>query len=213
VLIVEDSQWDAELLVAEIKREGYEVSFERVDTAGAFEFALGKGDWDVILSDYIMPQFNALEALALYKASGRDIPFILVSGTVGEETAVVAMKAGAQDFLLKHKLARLVPILERELRSARQRREHQDRRAMPEAMRANIDPRFRTLEVQFGDGSVGVARSQWIGAAWICKCNDATPLIAHCVSSTASEVSCPGCRRRFQVLPGGESLPYLVRET
>jgi CheY-like chemotaxis protein len=215
VLIVEDSHWDAELLVAEIKREGYQVFFDRVETAEAFESALGKGDWDVILSDYMMPQFSALEALALYKASGRDIPFILVSGTVGEETAVVAMKAGAHDFLLKGKLARLVPILERELRIAQYRREKHDSSAalrMGEELVLMSEPQFKTLEVKFGDGGTGVGRSAWINAAWICKCNDPAPLIGRCVAAGPSEVICPTCGRKFQILPGEDHSPSLIRE-
>jgi PAS domain S-box-containing protein len=123
VLIIEDSEDDALLLIRELKRGGYEVEFERVDKAQEMQFALDQKNWDLILSDYSMPEFNAPKALELLKASGLDLPFIIVSGTIGEETAVAALKAGANDFLVKGKYSRLAPAIERELREAESRRE------------------------------------------------------------------------------------------
>ena len=123
-LIVEDSEDDAALLVRELRRGGYDPSFERVQTAAALRKALSVQGWDIILSDYSMPQFNAIDALEVLKATGLDIPFILISGTVGEETAVAAMKAGASDYFLKGNLARLPAAVERELRETEGRREH-----------------------------------------------------------------------------------------
>ncbi len=123
-LIVEDSEDDAALLVRELRRGGYDPSFERVQTAAALREALSVQGWDIILSDYSMPQFNAVDALEVLKATGLDIPFILISGTVGEETAVAAMKAGASDYFLKGNLARLPAAVERELRETEGRREH-----------------------------------------------------------------------------------------
>jgi putative nucleotidyltransferase with HDIG domain len=122
VLIVEDSEGDALLLVRELKRGGYEPDFERVDTPEAMSATLAKGVWDIILSDYAMPRFSAPAALALFKESGLDIPFIIVSGAIGEETAVEMMKAGAHDFVMKGNLARLIPVIERELNDAEVRR-------------------------------------------------------------------------------------------
>ena len=126
VLTVEDSEDDALLIVRELQRGGYTVEFERVQTKVDMQAALARRTWDVILSDYTMPQFSALSALQVLKESGLDLPFIVISGTIGEETAIAALKAGAHDFLLKGKLARLLPAIERELREAEIRRSHRE---------------------------------------------------------------------------------------
>lgn len=118
VLIVDDSEDDTLLLVRKLKRDGFNPTFERVDTPEAMEDALSKNTWDIILSDYNMPRFDAFAALAILKKSGVDIPFIIVSGAIGEETAVAAMKAGAHDYIMKDNLARLVAAIERELGEA-----------------------------------------------------------------------------------------------
>jgi len=118
VLIAEDSPSDAELMVRELRRGGFDVSFERVDTSEAMSSALARQPWDVVISDYTMPQFSAPLALALVNERKLDLPFIIVSGTVNEEIAVEAMHAGAHDFMAKTKLGRLVPAIERELRAA-----------------------------------------------------------------------------------------------
>jgi PAS domain S-box-containing protein len=125
-LIVEDSEDDAHLMVREIQRGGYTVIWERVETKADMQAALSNRSWDIILSDYSMPHFSAMSALETLKASELDIPFLVVSGTIGEETAVAALKSGAHDFLVKGKLARLVPAIERELRDAKIRRSHRE---------------------------------------------------------------------------------------
>jgi signal transduction histidine kinase len=122
VLVVEDSQLDAELLVRALSRGGFDLTWDRVDTGEAMEESLGKHDWDVILCDHAMPRFSAPEALELLKRHNMDVPFIIVSGYIEEETAVAAMKAGAHDYIMKDRLARLVPAVERELRDAQVRR-------------------------------------------------------------------------------------------
>ena len=122
VLIVEDSPTDAELLVRELQRFGYLVTYKRVETARTLREALDQPGWDIVLSDYAMPHFTGLKALELVKTSGLDLPFLLVSGTVGEDVAVEAMRAGAQDYLGKDRLARLAPAVARELREAEVRR-------------------------------------------------------------------------------------------
>jgi PAS domain S-box-containing protein len=123
LLIVEDSEDDTLLLVRQLEKGGFDPFYERVETAPTMESALKNNNWDLILCDYKLPRFDGLQALRLYKESGQDIPFILVSGTIGEETAVAAMKAGAHDYIMKDKLSRLVPVIERELRETLVRRE------------------------------------------------------------------------------------------
>jgi signal transduction histidine kinase len=122
VLLVEDSKTDALLLERALERGGYLSICERVDTATAMQHALAKHPWDLILADHAMPHFSAPEALELLKKQGLDIPFIIVSGHIEEETAVSAMKAGAHDYVMKDHLGRLVPAVERELREAEVRR-------------------------------------------------------------------------------------------
>lgn len=131
-LIVEDSASDARLVVRQIERAGYEVRWERVDAPDALKAALVQQTWDVILCDYSMPDFGGNDALEIVRASGRDIPFIFVSGTMGEDIAVEAMKAGAHDYVVKGNLKRLVSAIERELREAANRR---TRREAEEALR------------------------------------------------------------------------------
>lgn len=122
VLVIEDSEDDAQLLMRELRRRGYEADYTRVETADAMASALTAREWDVVISDYSLPQFNAPQALRVFKDSGLDLPFIAVSGTLGEEAAVATMKAGAHDYLTKGNLSRLVPAIERELREAEERR-------------------------------------------------------------------------------------------
>src|SRR5512133_463244 len=122
VLLVEDSQTDALLLTRALQRGGFAVTAERVDTAEAMAALLEVHGWDLILCDHAMPRFSAPEALALTKRQGLDIPFIIVSGYIEEETAVEAMNAGAHDYIKKDGLGRLVPAVQRELREAEVRR-------------------------------------------------------------------------------------------
>lgn len=122
VLIVEDSEDDSELVVRELKRGGYDVKCKRVETAAALEAACEMQEWDLVISDFSMPIFSGMEALALMREKRTDVPFIFVSGTMGEETAVTAMRNGAQDYLVKGNLTRLVPAVQRELREAEVRR-------------------------------------------------------------------------------------------
>src|SRR5215213_6064406 len=126
VLVVEDSSDDTELILREIRRAGYTIDHERVETKAGMQAALSHHPWDIILSDYSMPRFSAMAALATLNESGLDIPFLVVSGTIGEETAVEALKGGANDFLVKAKLARLIPAIERELRDAETRRSRRE---------------------------------------------------------------------------------------
>ena len=139
ILIVEDSEADAELLLRELRRGGYAPEFERVETPEGLDAALARQSWDLVVSDYAMPRFNGLQALKLTQEKGLDIPFIIVSGSIGEDVAVAAMKAGAHDYLMKDNTARLLPAIARELREARMR---QERRQSEETIHrlAYIDP-------------------------------------------------------------------------
>ena len=140
VLMVEDQEVDAELCLLELQRFGFEVSHERVLSETAMREALRRESWDLILSDYSLPRFSALDALKVAQESGLDLPFIIVSGTIGEEVAVKALRRGAHDFLLKGRLARLGPAIERELREARERR---DRRAAEKAAEGAVQEKRR----------------------------------------------------------------------
>jgi two-component system cell cycle sensor histidine kinase/response regulator CckA len=121
VLIVEDTEADAELLLLELERGGFDVTSTRVQTATTMKRELETRTWDLVVSDYSMPAFDAPGALAVLKESGLDLPVIVVSGTIGEESAIGALKAGAHDFIVKGKMARLLPAVERELREAEAR--------------------------------------------------------------------------------------------
>jgi signal transduction histidine kinase len=123
VLIVEDSQDDAELMLHELRRSGYDPVHRRVENEKEMREAVSQESWDVVLADYTLPQFSGGTALAMLRKSGLDLPFIIVSGTIGEDTAVAAMKAGAHDYIIKTKLGLLVPAVERELREAQGRHE------------------------------------------------------------------------------------------
>lgn len=123
ILFVEDSENDVQLAVAELKRHGYEPAFARVQTDTQLAAALRHHPWDVIISDYTMPGFSGFGALKVCQQAGHDIPFISVSVTLGEESAVAMMRAGAHDYLTKDNLNRLVPAIERELNAASVRRE------------------------------------------------------------------------------------------
>ncbi len=123
VLIVEDSEEDADLIVLELKRGGFDPIYRRVDSSEGMRRALAEGEWDVVLSDFSMPSFSVMEALGMIQERGTDLPFVIVSATIGEEAAVEAMKAGAHDYVLKHRLGRLVPAVRREIRESVIRRE------------------------------------------------------------------------------------------
>ena len=141
VLIVEDSEDDARLLLRALEHQGYGPVSERVESAEAMAAALDKGTWEVVLCDYSMPGFSAAVALSLLQKAGLDLPFIVVSGTIGEEQAVEMMKAGVHDYILKDNLTRLVPAIERELEEAENRRQ---RKRAEEAVRKS-EARLRSV--------------------------------------------------------------------
>ncbi len=132
LLIVEDSENDALLTIRELRRAGYEVSFERVETAEAMAAALARQPWDLVIADYALPRFSGVAALEVLKTTGLDIPFIIISGSIAEDIAVAVMKSGAQDYMMKGQIKRLIPSVERELRDAEGRKQH---RQAEEALR------------------------------------------------------------------------------
>jgi PAS domain S-box-containing protein len=137
VLIVEASVDDADRVVRLLRQAGYDPMSERVQTAEAMKTALARKSWDLVVSDYSMPQFGAPAALNLVNESGLDIPFIVVSGNIGEEIAVAMMRTGVHDCILKEHLTRFVPAVQRELREAENRR--QRRLAEQETLRLQVE--------------------------------------------------------------------------
>jgi signal transduction histidine kinase len=125
--MIEDSEDDAVIVLRELKQGGYDIDFERVDNHDALQASLAARPWDLVISDFAMPLFSGTEALKLVRSSGSDTPFIFISGTMGEDIAVAALKDGAQDYLVKDNLKRLVPAVQRELQKAE---EHRQRKSL-----------------------------------------------------------------------------------
>lgn len=124
LLMLEDDETDAELELMALRSGGFDCDMKRVYSRAAFEAALAEGGWDLVLADYNLPAFTGLDALALVRASDPVLPFILISGTLGEERAIESLKAGASDYLIKDNLARLVPCIRRALAEHQERLEH-----------------------------------------------------------------------------------------
>ena len=141
VLLVEDNEDDAALIRRLLRRAGYALEWERVQTAEALEAALAHRTWDIVLSDYNLPQFDALQALRTLRGHLTHLPFIIISGSIGEETAVAAMRAGANDYVMKTNLPRLVPAVERELRDAAERQE----KAHAQKALLDLQEKFQTV--------------------------------------------------------------------
>jgi PAS domain S-box-containing protein len=148
ILIVEDSEDDALLVIRQLKIGGYDIISERVDSSETMANALIERTWDIVLSDFTMPHFNGIDALEILKGAGIDIPFIIISGTIGEETAVEVMRAGAHDYIMKNNMTRLLPAVERELREAKNRSERRrlevKKKLAEDALRES-EERYRSL--------------------------------------------------------------------
>jgi signal transduction histidine kinase len=125
-LVLEDTEDDVVILARFLRRGGYELDFEQVETADAFEKALDSQTWDVVFADHVVPGYSGLTALKAVQDRELDVPFIIVSGKIGEDTAVEAMKAGAHDYVMKSSLARLAPAVDRELREWTRRQERKE---------------------------------------------------------------------------------------
>lgn len=147
-LLVEDSEDDALLISRQLDREDVDNYCRRVETGDVFKKALEEEQWDVIISDYSMPSFTGLDALNILKTTGLDIPFIIVSGMIGEDTAVQVMRAGANDYIMKDNLTRLLPAVQREMADATVRKE---RRLMEDELRKS-EQRFKNLFQKLSDG-------------------------------------------------------------
>ncbi|MBZ0286951.1 MAG: PAS domain S-box protein, partial [Anaerolineae bacterium] len=155
LLIVEDSEDDALLLTIRLREAGYEPSYKRVETPEDLRAALAQRDWDMVLSDHDMPRFNAQQALKIVRESGIDVPFIIISGKIDEPMAANAMRGGAQDYLLKDNLTRLIPVIERELAEAAARRQtHAALREREALLRLVVDSAGDAIIVIDEQGSI-----------------------------------------------------------
>lgn len=195
VLIVEDNEDDMILLLRALKQQGFDVVSERVETPSTMAAILADKVWDVVISDYNMPKFNALDALRILRESGQDLPFLLVSGTITEDMAVAGMRAGAHDYLMKGNLARLGPALDRELLEAANRRE---REGAKRKLR-DSDAKFRAT---FNQAAVGLAHLDFEGR-WLLV----NPKLCEILGYSAAEL----LGRRFQQDTFAEDLPKCVK--
>ena len=202
LLIVEDSPEDAALLKRELERAGYGLDSERVETESAFRQALAQANWDAVLCDYTLPQFSGKSALRIVRETDADLPFIYVSGTIGEDVAVEAMKSGAQDYVLKNNLKRLAPAVARELREARVRREKRvleaDRERLITELRAALMDVKRLsglLPICAGCKKIRNNRNEW---QWI------EIFIRENSEAQFTHSLCPDCMKRLYEFPDGE---------
>jgi PAS domain S-box-containing protein len=175
VLIVEDSETDARLIDRRLKAAGYEVVLQRVETEAELQAALTNESWQLVLCDYLLPQLSAIRALEMIRTTGLDLPFIVVSGQIGEEAAVDLLRRGAHDYLLKDKMARFIPVVQRELHEAEERSRHRqseyDRSRAERALRES-EARYRSVVSALAEGIILVDRSGLVVA-----CNDSAARI------------------------------------
>ena len=161
VLMIEDSAEDAELERRHLTKAGYEVFLRRITRAEEMQEALADHDWDLIIADYAVPGFGAVPALTVLKQSGRDIPFLIVSGTISDETAVETMRAGAHDYILKNNLSRLVPAIQREMQEAVTRQHNRQMEAVLRLQVAALNSAANSIVITDRDGTI-----LWVNAAF-----------------------------------------------
>ena len=203
LLIVEDIPEDAALMLRELEQAGCEVVGSRVETEGALREALARGGWDAVLCDYTLPHFSGKRALIIVRVVDPDLPFIYVSGTMGEEVAVEAMKSGAQDYVMKNNLKRLAPAVERELREAQVRRENRklqaDRERLIEELQAALMDVKRLsglLPICSGCKKIRNDRNEWQRVEFFIRENSEAQF-THSI--------CPDCMKKFYEAAGIES--------
>ncbi|WP_298270808.1 response regulator [Geobacter sp.] len=180
-LIIDDSPLDAELVMREL-RKGFTLTVARIDTPESLTEAMNAGEWDIAISDYVMPRFNGLDAVAMLRGMRNDMPIIICSGKVGEDAAVETMRAGANDYIIKDNLARLLPAIKRELSEARIRRE-----------REVAERRSRELSE-----AMAAASLRFLETGNICRM--AQILVERCVSITTSS-----CGFLYDLRPNGDA--------
>lgn len=161
VLFAEDSPDDVELTVNELERGGYKVTVDRVDTQQDMQKALSDDSWDLVICDYRMPSFNAEQALSCLHQSGKDLPFIILSGVVGAEEAVTLLKRGAHDFLNKDDLARLIPAIERELRETNERAERRRAEERVRILSSTVEQSPVSVVITGVDGLISYVNPQF----------------------------------------------------
>ena len=205
ILFVEDSEEDALLTLRVLARGGYDVTWERVWTAQAMSEALDRREWDLVISGYVMDGFGGMDALSMLRERDPDLPFIVVSGAIGEDTAVAAMKAGAHDYIMKDNPARLVPAVERELREAGWRRE---RRAALVMLRES-EERYRSLIDNMSDVVVRVGLDRIISyvspRVWDLSGVKPHQVIGRPYYEVVAPESVPRIEEQFRLLLAGQS--------
>jgi signal transduction histidine kinase len=188
LLVVEDAEDDVLLLIRQLRQGGYDPSYERVETADGLRSALHRGGWEVIISDYTMPRFSGLEALAITLQLAPDVPFLLISGTVGEEVAVESIKAGAADYLMKQNLIRFVPAVTRAIRDAAERRAMRRAEAVLREQRSLLGMIYDNTSDALILHTWDPARARWL----ITSANRATLTMARALGSDLSEMDLIG---------------------
>ncbi len=208
VLLLEDSEDDAELILRALRRGGYEPDHRRAETASEMLAALEEGDWELVISDHAMPSFSATAGLEIMRERGLDIPFIIVSGAIGEETAAEAMAAGAGDYVMKDSLRRLVPAIERELREAAtratQRRAERALYDSEERLRAVMDNVVDAILTVDGAGVIEGANP---AATRLFGCRSADELVGKPFAALLSGPHADEYRAHFAVFASRGSLP------
>jgi two-component system sensor histidine kinase UhpB len=161
VLCVEDCEDDVALIERELIRDGYKPFIERVDTPGTMNAALREHTWDLVLADWTMPKFSAIFALEMLKSKGLDLPFIIVSGSIGEDAATAAMRAGAHDYVMKSSLRRLVPVIQRELRETMDRQARKLAEERVAAAEERLRLATRATNDALWDWNISMQRLHW----------------------------------------------------
>jgi len=181
VLLVEDSENDALLLIRRLRKGGFDPIWKRVQDTSAMALALKEKIWDLIISDYSMPNFDGLQALKTYQQEGLDIPFILVSAMMGEELAVNAMVEGAHDYLMKDKLDRLVPAIRRELRDAQIRQERRKAQREIVELNATLEQRVieRTEQLEAANRDLKAAQDELVKREKMAMLGQLTSMVSH----------------------------------